>query len=756
VTPAAEGRGEGATAEGRGEMAPAKGRGETRSADGSPEPAPSLRRPAQRGWWLATGLVLVASLLLWAAQLARQPWVDAAASAGRQGELLVQLSPARGGGAALHVVALRTTDGVDRPLDARLLHRAPRWVVNDVDRQAAVAHNAALMRAAAGGSVVLVPADGEAIALPAAARGWQGLGWLFWPINLAAILVLLSGLRLLAAPGAGPLAVRVLYALMCAAQAGNLVFVAASALPGLGLPAAGLVAEFPARLLFDALTVGAGLHALALHPRVLANARVLAAAAWGGAACMASAALLLPGAWWWAQGLGAALALAGGAIGRASERNHRHPLAPLLRRLLISLLVIWLVVSLAVAVAAQIPNAAAGTAVTASALWGLFFAALLVLTPYLARSRALLRELTLLAGVSTVATSLDLLLAAVFSLGPFASLTLAVFLALGVYAGLRQWLLGKLVGAAPLATDRILGQLYRVAREVRAKPERYPSRTAQLLRELFDPVEVAPMAERLARSRVLEAGAALAVPVGRLEQDSESERSTLSLRFAQQGRRLFTVEDARLADQLVAQLRSALAQEAAIERGRHEERLRIAQDLHDDIGARLLTLMYQAQTPEMEQYIRHTLQDLKTLTRGLAATEHRFSHALAEWKADITQRLEVAGVQSAWHHEADDDPQLGVVQWSGLTRVLRELVSNVLQHAAATRVELTITLARGRLTLRVSDDGVGRQPESWSHGLGLGGVRKRVKLLGGQVQWNENTGSGITCVVELPDFGPAE
>ena len=71
----------------------------------------------------------------------------------------------------------------------------------------------------------------------------------------------------------------------------------------------------------------------------------------------------------------------------------------------------------------------------------------------------------------------------------------------------------------------------------------------------------------------------------------------------------------------------------AVERGRSEERVRIAQDLHDDIGARLLTLMYKASSPEMEDYLRHTLKDLKTLTRGLAAPSHPLSWAVAEWKA---------------------------------------------------------------------------------------------------------------------------
>lgn len=190
----------------------------------------------------------------------------------------------------------------------------------------------------------------------------------------------------------------------------------------------------------------------------------------------------------------------------------------------------------------------------------------------------------------------------------------------------------------------------------------------------------------------------------------------------------------------------------AMEQGRGEERLRIAQDLHDDIGARLLTLLYQAPTPEMGDYIRHTLQDLKTLTRGLAASSHRLSDAAAEWKRDLSHRLELAQCALTWEMQADQDINLSMVQWSALTRILRELVSNAISHAHAEHITVTLILAEDMLTLRVSDDGRGREPEQWAHGLGLGGVRKRVKQLNGEVRWFERDPAGICAEVWVPSF----
>ena len=386
--------------------------------------------------------------------------------------------------------------------------------------------------------------------------------------------------------------------------------------------------------------------------------------------------------------------------------------------------------------------------------WALFGVALLLLVPFVARGRRLLRELALLAGIGTVAASLDLLLVAAFSLDATASRALVLVAALAVYGFARQRLLDHLLGARLHSTDRIFELLYRAARDVQRRPERQLHRLGQLLRELFDPLEMTRNPDQPRQAEVQDGGLALVVP---LRAEGEDGRGGLAvrLRLASRGQRLFMPEDARLADRVVEQLKRAVAYDRAVERGRAEERQRLAQDLHDDIGARLLTLMYQAPTPELEDYIRHTLQDLKTLTRGLAVAEHRLGAAAAEWKRDLAQRLAAARAQLGWSCEVDEALVLSVGQWSALTRVLRELVSNALFHGRATRVDVALELRGRALAITVADDGVGRHPEAWAHGLGLGGVRKRVKQLGGRVAWQENGERGIVCHVLIERFGEA-
>ena len=300
--------------------------------------------------------------------------------------------------------------------------------------------------------------------------------------------------------------------------------------------------------------------------------------------------------------------------------------------------------------------------------------------------------------------------------------------------------------------ERLLEQLFRATHEVEAHPEQATSALSLLLEALFAPTEITLLNQPVSRAHTLSDGRDLLVPVPVpviASAQAADAAMSIRLRRAQRGRRLFNNDDARLAERLSEHLRRAVAFDQAVEHGRREERRRLAQDLHDDIGARLLTLMYKAHSPEMEDYARHTLQDLKTLTRGLAASNQPLAHALAEWKADNAQRLTAAHIALQWTAAQDADLVLSMVQWSALTRVLRELVTNVIAHAQARAIEIDLRLQSDRLVLTVTDDGIGRSPALWSPGLGVGGVRKRVRQLGGEVSWQERVPQGICCRVTV-------
>jgi signal transduction histidine kinase len=689
--------------------------------------------------------------------LAATPFIDATWRTGANGQLILagssdpELRP-HFGQIVLGVVA---ADGRLLPADLLQSRRSLRWTVDDGARAQQIEDGDALARSLAQGKVRLRLSEAAAdIDVPTVARGYSGLGSMFWLMTaLALVFYLIGAVVVLVQPDERNL----LYGLVALVQTAHLLLIGLDTLPTFGVPAQWARLDLWLRVACDVITGAASVHALGVHPRRLPFHGLIAVVPWAvGFGFIATVAFNpVPGLWWWVQAIQLGYFAACGIVLTWSYRVVPHPIAIVIRRLGLAVVVILALLTATVAGSEHNPDVQRFVAGPGSLIWYVFQASALMLVPFLSRSQQVMREFTLLAGISAVATSLDLLFVAVFALSQFTSHTLALFLALGLYAGARQWMLNLLMGTTMLTTERMFESLYRIAREIETAGGDATEHFARLLRELFEPLELTHTSRGASSARVVGDGSTLLVPLPRLPAVPEEHqpRGSLVLRFARRGRRMFTRDDARLTDRVLEQLVRAVAFDRAVEQGRNEERARIAQDLHDDIGARLLTLMYKAQSPEMEDYVRHTLQDLKTLTRGLAASSHQLSHASAEWKADITQRLDAAHCELDWSFDFDRDVNLSVVQWSALTRMLRELINNVIVHANASRVIVSAAYERSRFVLKVSDDGGGRKPESWAHGLGLGGIRKRVKLLGGDVRWRENSPRGIVCEIRVPELG---
>lgn len=711
----------------------------------------------RRGWRKLALVALLAGLGLAVLlrSLALQPHIAATWRIDDAAQLQLAASPLSPlqGLVGARLSSIEADDGAAQQADPAWLQRSPRWSVDDALRaqqQRAQLQLATLLQAR---ELTLHFADGRQVTLEPAPRGLRGLGVFIWLSSAAALALVLAATAVLLAHR---FARNLPYALLALCLAINALAIGIEGLPGLSQPLDYLRHASWLRWACDLGSAAAMLHLATMQPLWLPRGQWIAAAAW--ALCAALAGVIaqqsLPHAWWWTQAAMLGCGVSTLLLMSWSYRLEPNPFALLMRRLAGAGTLTLLLLSVAVAASRSDPDIAPADVASATTVWYVFMASMALLLPVFARAKPLMREVTLLTGACTVATSLQMLFAATQPLGLFASLSLAMLFGLVVYALTRSWLVQPMHGAHVPGAERMFERLYRVLRDVEARPRDSAELLTRLLRDLFEPLQVHTLQHPARRSRVLADGSALLVPLPAIDAEDGAPASggAIVLRFAERGRRMFAREDARLSDRVVEQLRRAVAYDRAVEHGRSEERARIAQDLHDDIGARLLTLMYQAQTPEMEDYIRHTLKDLKTLTRGLANDEQRLSYAAAEWKADIAQRLAAARIELKWSFTYDRDIVLGVVQWSALTRVLRELVSNVIQHSGATHLEVSATLHTASLRLSLIDDGIGRDPQAWSHGLGLGGVRKRVKLLGGNVQWHDNIGVGIVCTVLIPDL----
>lgn len=329
-----------------------------------------------------------------------------------------------------------------------------------------------------------------------------------------------------------------------------------------------------------------------------------------------------------------------------------------------------------------------------------------------------------------------------------------------VYLPLRDTLQRHLFRRAELPRSELFARAMGVAfaPDVRQRQLRWED----LLQKVFRPLRIESNVLAAEKVQLFDGGQALMLP-------AVAGLSALRLWQAEQGRGLFNQQQALLADRLLDLLEQAQASREAYERGVQAERLRVAQDLHDDIGARLLTALHTADAP-LRPLLQETLAEVRGIAQGLAETGASLDVLLPELRQEAARRCEAAGLQLDWPPTQTADllascPCPEVKKHSldyrarrALVSALREALSNALKHAAAQRMMVRYRWREDgqAFVLDVVDDGQGMPicTQSGAGGMGVAGLQLRLQRLGGQVQWLPATeygfASGTLLRMQLP------
>jgi signal transduction histidine kinase len=179
------------------------------------------------------------------------------------------------------------------------------------------------------------------------------------------------------------------------------------------------------------------------------------------------------------------------------------------------------------------------------------------------------------------------------------------------------------------------------------------------------------------------------------------------------------------------------------------ERKRIASDLHDDLGAKLLTIVHTADAARVPQLAREALEEMRLSVRGLAGRPVRLDDALADWRAEIIGRLTQAKIETLWDHPVDLSYMLPARLFMQLTRVLREAVSNVIKHSEASHCEVRCSIEDRSLVLTVRDDGKGIAADL-HRGQGMSSMKRRAKKMNGQCLVESRPGYGVVISLTVP------
>ncbi|MCP4419647.1 MAG: sensor histidine kinase, partial [Chloroflexi bacterium] len=88
---------------------------------------------------------------------------------------------------------------------------------------------------------------------------------------------------------------------------------------------------------------------------------------------------------------------------------------------------------------------------------------------------------------------------------------------------------------------------------------------------------------------------------------------------------------------------------------------------------------------------------------------------------------------------------------TGLYRITQEALNNILKHAQASQVSLSLQQNGEQIQLEIMDDGIGFDPKLQpQHGYGLQGMRERAEQLGGSFSLQSKPQSGTKIIVEAP------
>lgn len=199
-------------------------------------------------------------------------------------------------------------------------------------------------------------------------------------------------------------------------------------------------------------------------------------------------------------------------------------------------------------------------------------------------------------------------------------------------------------------------------------------------------------------------------------------------------------------------------------KGEEQERIRIARELHDGLGAmttaariNLGTLGKEHYSPEAQQLLQQTTQLLDEISTDLRFTAHNMMpkalieknlpeaiNAFCEY-IRISKGLDIQ-VTTLGHFEALPDSYL-----LSTYRIVQELVHNAEKHANATRILVQLSFSNNLLLLTVEDNGSGfdRNKLQKPSGIGLDSIAGRVRSLGGTLSFDTGIGKGTAVEVEI-------
>lgn len=197
---------------------------------------------------------------------------------------------------------------------------------------------------------------------------------------------------------------------------------------------------------------------------------------------------------------------------------------------------------------------------------------------------------------------------------------------------------------------------------------------------------------------------------------------------------------------------------ASIE-GQDEERKRIAQELHDSIGGNLagIKLQFASMDGDSEKLKTLTGQIDETyqLVRDISHTlipkkfkQNAFTNLIRQYYKTIASTGEL--LVSFHPHPENDINIIDERYQMEIYKIIKELMTNTLKHAQATKVDIHLSIIENDLSLLFEDNGKGFEINGSKEGIGFENIRNRVNELSGILHVDSVVKRGTVVSIEIP------
>lgn len=210
---------------------------------------------------------------------------------------------------------------------------------------------------------------------------------------------------------------------------------------------------------------------------------------------------------------------------------------------------------------------------------------------------------------------------------------------------------------------------------------------------------------------------------------------------------------------------SEARQTQLILQAQEQERQRLAEALHDQVGALLsvtrmsLTTLLSEAPPSLHDKIHTLLHQMDEVIRAVRLTSHLLMPPLVEHFGlrsiveGLVRRFDQASPGMKFHLSVSgEEPPLTTQQKLALYRIIQELLTNALKHSGATEVTVHLCFKARSLIIEVRDNGQGYDPRTppSSGGIGLQNIEARLKLLKATYVNRSEPGGGACFHIQVP------